>query len=152
MCTTTYLTPLGYCSISDSRLCNHVNADQDGFCLRRGAHDMDCPFEGLHLGTPLGQGVHGRVYRAMYQGEQVAVKVSFTTPLDPCVYVPNAHVLLLSPLSVRLWTLPAVTLPYTEQILTLLVLQNDLLPFLTPTQRWPSFFYVDRQTPTVQPL
>jgi hypothetical protein len=38
---------------------------------------MDCPFDGLELGTLLGQGVHGRVYRAMYQGEQVAVKVCF---------------------------------------------------------------------------
>jgi hypothetical protein len=33
------------------------------------------PFEGLQLGTMIGKGGYGRVYRGMYDGQLVAVKV-----------------------------------------------------------------------------
>ena len=47
------------------------------------------PFKGLQLGTMIGKGGYGRVYRGMYEGQLVAVKVRSLARTTHCM----AHVM-----------------------------------------------------------
>ena len=62
-----------------------VSGASNSGCTSFNAVERELPFEGLEMGTLLGAGGYGRVYRGTYQGQRCAVKARL------CVLVAGCH-------------------------------------------------------------
>ena len=75
-------SPCKFLTHTNPRFCNRAAQVREELALPDSALT---PFKGLQLGTMIGKGGYGRVYRGMYEGQLVAVKVGPPSCTTHCV-------------------------------------------------------------------